>query len=142
MITIKVQDILTKDTDTIDPTCEPFCIYVVREETTTLYIGRSKDPIYRLWQHFNQKGGAALGTFYQEHKDESLAWDIDLYTLADCDILLQKRLREAFHAELSMIEHFHPALNSNNNPNPGKLPERYQKRKLNLDDNAVDVLNF
>jgi predicted GIY-YIG superfamily endonuclease len=142
LITIKVQDILTKDTDTIDPTCEPFCIYVVREEATALYIGRSKDPIYRLWQHFNQRGGAGLGIFYQEYKDESLEWDIDLYTVAECETLLQTRLQEAWKAELSMIEHFHPSLNSNNNPNPGKLPGRYQKRKLNLDNNAVDVLNF
>lgn len=150
MITVSVQDILTKSIDeleALDPYCLGYCIYLIRDADTTLYIGRAKDPIDRLTQHFGRSkrhSGAAIGVFYQEHKDLSVCWIINIYTLEECEQILKQDLRrgESPHAEHLFIQHFRPCLNEKSNPNPSPLPERYQRRKLNLDNNAVDVLNF
>lgn len=147
MITTTIKDIQTKDWQEIDPHDEPFCIYVIRENTTILYVGRANNPLERLQQHFDASSrgsGATIGPFYKRHKDISDSWQIDLYTLEDCEQLLARDFSRggSQYAERFMIQHFHPCLNVTNNPNASPLPERYQKRKLNLDDNAVDVLNF
>lgn len=149
MITITVQDILTRDWQDIDPQDEPFCIYVIREDTTVFYVGRSNSPLDRLQQHFDTStltrgSGSLLGPFYKRYKDMAASWHIDLYTLEDCEHLLARKLIRGGspYAERYMIQHFHPCINGTNNPDPSTLPERYQKRKLNLDDNAVDYLNF
>ena len=150
MLQLTVQDILTKSIDeleALDPNCLGYCIYLIRDEEVVLYIGRANDPIERLMQHFgraSRSSGAAIGRFYQEHKDFSEGWTIDIYTLEDCEQVLNLDLQRGRspHAERLFIQHFRPCLNDTNNPNPSKLPERYQRRKLNLDNNAVDVLNF
>src|SRR5690348_16666481 len=97
MITITVKDILTKDWQEIDPNDEPFCIYVIREDATIFYVGRSNNPLERLQQHFEasptaRSSGATIGPFYKRHKDISDSWQIDLYTLEDCESLLAREL--------------------------------------------------
>lgn len=150
MLQLTVQDILTKSIDeleALDPNCLGYCIYLIRDVESTLYIGRANDPIERLMQHFGRtyrSSGASIGPFYQQHKDLSAYWIIDIYTLEECEQVLKQELRRGGspYAERLFIQHFRPCLNGTYNPNPSPLPERYQRRKLNLDNNAVDVLNF
>jgi excinuclease UvrABC nuclease subunit len=74
MLTLTIQDILTKsidDLEALDPDCVGYCIYVIRDAETVLYIGRASDPIQRLMQHFGRSrrsSGASIGSFYQEYK--------------------------------------------------------------------------
>lgn len=148
MLTVSVQDILAKSLDeleALDPYCLGYCIYRIYDEEATLYIGRSNDPIERLMQHFGRarrSSGAAIGSFYRQHKGLSACWTIDIYTLEDCEQVLNLDLQRGRspQAERLFIEHFSPCLNGTYNQNPSKLPEKYCK--LNLDNNAVDVLNF
>ena len=107
-----------------------------------LYVGCSYNPLERLEQHIGMsnffRSGVCIGSLYQEYKDLSVHWTIELYTRDDCltvlhDLLLQKSYAperlESDSLERCMIELYHPCLNKRNNPNPSKLPERYQRHK-------------
>lgn len=146
MLTVTIQDILTKGWDELNPTSTPYSIYVFRDQEAVLYIGRSVNPFKRLTQHLRisrrSSSGASIGVFYQEYKDLSVHWQIDLYTIAECESLLSASLIAGERAEVAMIQHLHPHLNEINNPCASPLPERYQLRSLYLENNAVDYMNF
>ena len=47
MLQLTVQDILTKSIDeleALDPDCLGYCIYRIRDEEATLYIGKADNP--------------------------------------------------------------------------------------------------
>ena len=106
-------------------------LYVLKAGTCVLYIGISREDIWRRWFNapsshlskvapstwcFNSKAGEAVLRCYPE----SMKWVIELWTADDCIPFLeletrfeQKRVRRDIrHAESLMIEKLRPALNS------------------------------
>lgn len=147
MLQVTVDDILNGDRNKLDPTDEPFCIYVIRDGSTVLYIGKSNDPFARLQAHFGKSwhgSGGSIGPFYEQHKDKAGDWQIDLYTLVECEhVVLQVFSCTAetyrnphFHdamvsrAEIAMIRHYRPCLNGTYNENASPLPEKYAGPKI------------
>lgn len=149
MLELTINDILHGDWEMLDPNNEPFSIYMVREDDVVLYIGMSQDPFTRLYNHFSKYSGAALGTFYKQHRSKAGNWRICLYTLEDCRPYVQQHallLSDVARVEVAMIQHFKPCLNVLNNSNPSLLPEKYANLATNeinsLDDNAVDYIKL
>lgn len=143
MLTLTVKDILEGNWDELDPNNDPFYIYVVRDDNTVLYIGQSVNPFERMLEHFGESwrlSGTGLSTFYKQHQDKSDSWNIDFYTLEDCEpyviqytSMSMNVYRSGSHvhasmnkAEKAMIWHFHPCLNTEINPDPSPLPEKYR----------------
>jgi hypothetical protein len=140
MITVSINEAINGDWDKLDPTNEPHCIYVVREGECIFYVGQSTDIVNRLFEHFEHTGrgsSSRLGSFYDEHKDKSDSWQIDLYTLDDCEPYIVQYTSMSLNvyrngsqmsidkAEKTMMRHFHPCLNKRNNPDPSQLPDKY-----------------
>jgi hypothetical protein len=148
MLTLTPHDILTAsddDLDALDPDCAGYCVYRIYDKDATLYIGRATDPFTRLIEHFGRgtrPSGSAFGSFYQRYSDFTPRWAIDIYTIEECEALLQKPCYDASHAERAMIQHFRPCLNKTNNPYSSRLPAHYPFRSPSLDNNAVDYFDF
>jgi len=139
MLTIAARDVLEGRVDIGD---EPYCIYVVRERETVFYVGRSWDPQQRLREHFGlswRSSGGTISSLYEQYPEEALGWQIDLYTLEECEpqvvVYLHRRLevyqnpahyeKSMRDAEVAMILHLRPCLNVSNNPSPSRLPDQY-----------------
>lgn len=141
MLTITINDILQGDWNTLDPTNEPLCIYVIREGDTIFYVGRSYDPLNRLRAHLGKPlhSDGTFYPFYRQWHEKSYAWQIDLYSLAECEKTVMEyrpisleRYRDAhwhddmvIRAESAMILRWKPCLNDKNNPNASHLPSKY-----------------
>jgi predicted GIY-YIG superfamily endonuclease len=139
MLRTTVKAVLEKTFDAGD---EPYCVYLIREGDVVLYIGRSSDPERRLREHFGlswRESGGSIGSFYEQHEAEAIAWQIELYTLEDCEPYVLQHLPHAMksyrnpareelsdrNAEIAMIRHFRPCLNVLNNFDPSPLPGKY-----------------
>lgn len=158
MRTITIKDVFDGTYAAEDLPEEAYRIYVVREGEIVFYIGQSSDVPNRLLEHFAHIGrgsSSALGGFYDEHKEKSSSWEIDLYTVTDCAPLVREALgmtEEAYYRhnprlvskiEKAMMKRFSPCLNSMGNENQTPLPEKYlDTYYAKLEDNAVDYLAF
>jgi hypothetical protein len=95
MLTISVQDLLHLPWQPAWKT--GFRIYVVREGDIVFYVGQSHDPVDRLLQHLShpeasfQQLPSALGQLILDNRPGSLAWEIDLMTMADCRPFVARR---------------------------------------------------
>jgi len=87
-------------------------IYVVRDETSILYVGKTTDPVCnRLWRHL--EGGSYLGLLYLEHRPISKRWRVEMYTVAECESQIRDaypdtRARDLDTAEQAMIRALRP----------------------------------
>jgi hypothetical protein len=158
MLTVTIKDIIDGDWDKLDGADEPHCIYIVRDGDCILYVGQSVDIFNRLLEHFGHVGrgsGSGLGSFYDAHQDISNSWQIDLYTLSDCEPYITRYTSMSLtvyrngsqnainKAEKTMMRHFHPCLNTRNNPDPSPLPDKYLEeweRAPRINIFAVDYL--
>lgn len=131
MLQLTVSDIIYGDWGKLNPSNEPVCIYVVKDEESVLYIGRSGDPFNRMLEHFGRSlrsSGASLGEFYKEFEHESNSWIIEMYSLEECKNVTKEKCNNINKAEVMMILHFKPCLNERNNPDPSPLPEKYKRQ--------------
>lgn len=148
MLEVSIDDIINGDWAELDPDDLPYCIYVVRENETVFYVGKSERSLNRLEEHFSpssrRSSGGAIGKFYRQHIEESHRWKIRLYTLEDCQPYIQHlpapKRQLLSYVEIAMIQHFRPCLNVKNNPNPSRLPDKYLT--IDLDNNAVDYIHL
>jgi hypothetical protein len=108
--------------------------YLVRNGETALYVGRSKTPLDRLWQHMGWRGlsmrkvadQSRLGQLIDTNMPESFRWTITLFTQSDCEPLIlqhisSERLQKLYSAadqttllaitEQALIDEYHPQLN-------------------------------
>ncbi len=109
-------------------------IYVVRDGELIFYVGQSKrDVVTRFWEHMNKP--SRLGQLIVLNKPASMAWQVEFYTLADCQPFVQQQslfaMQEWQHfdmdmAEQGMIAQMRPVLNKDFNPQPTPLPARYE----------------
>ena len=123
-------------------------VYLYRDGSTVLYIGRSTSPLQRLLEHLGRGDfcdiPSPLGKTIIDNLPLSLGWTLLLLTVADCEPLVRlhrpeyhewylqqmtRRLaREAAEvAEEALIDHYQPCLNIAGNRAPHPLPEKYRK---------------
>jgi len=122
-------------------------IYVVRENETVFYVGKSSDPDRRLAQHmgYERQAPSLLGTLIERSKPFSDSWTVEYYSLQDClPVVFSEfsnlkdeeaktmaiRIALAFEGRMEhyMIKALKPCLNRTNNENPTPLPEKYRER--------------
>jgi len=122
-------------------------LYLYRDGETIFYIGRSTCPLERLQEHVGMgaynRHTSRLGALILAHLPQSLLWQIELRTVAECDVLVYRYrpeyyawylqqiskniVREATEvAEEVLIEHYRPCLNVMGNRQRQALPERYR----------------
>jgi len=143
MLEFTIEKALEGDIDTND-----HYLYLYRDGSTVLYIGRSSSPLQRLYEHLG-KGDfrdipSHVGKTIIDNLPLSLSWSLLLLTLADCEPLVRlhrpeyhewflqqmkhRLAREASEvAEESLIDHYQPCLNIAGNRALHFLPEKYRK---------------
>src|SRR5947207_5838521 len=76
------------------------CLYLYRDQEVIFYIGRSLFPLERLREHLGlgtfDRCRSPLGTLILEHLPHALFWTMELWTIADCDALVQQ-YRPEYH---------------------------------------------
>lgn len=104
-------------------------------------------------------GMSQVGACIIDNAPSSLAWSFDIYETQDAiDVIKCAELDKVFPrivgmmqiswydqrsiVESHLIGQLKPYLNSQLNRNERDLPGKYRTRNLNLDNNAVDVLDF
>lgn len=95
MKTITAQDVLNDDWQIYLCPEDPFCVYVIRDGDTILYIGKARSVGDRLLAHFGKSwrgSNSGFGPFYAEHQDKQDDWQIDLYGLRDCQPIVMQHL--------------------------------------------------
>lgn len=142
MLEATVHDILSGDWDRLDPDDEPFCVYAIFEDDLAIYVGKSDSPFYRITEHFglSVRGNYQLQAIHKAYPQVAKDWKVRFYTLQDCKQYMQQL--QISNAEVAMIRLLHPCLNSTYNRNASPLPEKYEALFCNLEDNAVDYLDF
>src|SRR5579859_2235963 len=126
-------------------------LYLVRDGDTVLYAGRSFNPIERLRQHmgiddsFYRTDTDRIGRLFFYEKPESLEWQVEMYTIADCLSSVRRHIISQFpfyteqlylsevgiqgaisFAEQALIQEHHPCLNVIHNDCPTPLPIQYK----------------
>jgi len=106
--------------------CRFHCIYMIRDEDVIMYVGQSVDIQKRLQAHI---GFDRVGEVICYSLPQSLGWTMELYSLNDCDALLNDCYLDVDSAEFDIIVHFKPCLNELYNRDKPILPERYYDSK-------------
>lgn len=125
---------------------QPYEIYVIRDEETIFYVGKSVDPEDRLLGHMGMDWHATttpIGRFIIEQAPASGNWLFLQYTVEECIPFVHEyraTLSKELYAILSMCNpcdvdvaeealiHLHrPHFNKAMNYNPCPLPEKYRK---------------
>lgn len=100
-----------------------------------------------------------VGKAILDNAPESLSWSFDIYEKDDAIAVIERTplpqalpaLLDMMHVnwyeqrtlvESALIEQLKPCLNVIMNERGGRLPEKYQRRKIMLDDNAVDYIRL
>lgn len=127
MIQATIRELVRGELDTI----ELSGIYIVRDGAHILYIGRSINVIDRLHQHINT--ASAIGDTIWLNRPQSLSWQIELMEPEECRSIAVEEGKSAFKdlrrpigiesAERAMIKHYHPCINTANNPNRLPVPK-------------------
>lgn len=146
MIELTVGDLLDGNLDELALEVRDHNIYIVRDNKTVLYVGRSWHPVDRLWGHLG-RGNLAFGSsseagrFIKVNLPESREWQIQLLTIADCEPYFKqcwwrgrndmRLMRDSIvkDCEDTLIWHYRPCFNIQGNQGPGKrtpLPEHYK----------------
>ena len=134
MQTLTIQTILDKKSDT----SLGHLIYVVRDGALVFYAGQSKrDVVARFFEHLQKP--SRLGEMISLNKPDSLNWQVDFYTMADCRPFVSQKSLFAMQAwehfdmdmaEQALIRELRPVLNRDFNPQPTPLPSTYQGQHL------------
>lgn len=116
---------------------EDYEIYLIRADTTVLYVGQSINTVNRLHDHMGQGRSlepSTIGECIIKNLPVSGGWIFEEYTLEDVrshlgqsELPLRKDILEE-----AMIKYFRPCLNVDGNPNPNKLPVQYEWREMYL----------
>src|SRR5579885_1704143 len=151
MVTITVKEAIECPPGLLDRVADHY-LYAYRDGEVVFYVGRSQSPLDRLTEHLGlagSSGGSRLGNLILDHTPESLAWQMELYTFADCAPLVQqfmpamsvwyeakRAIKPGYDkdmadlAEQALIESLRPCLNSINRANySNPLPQKYIKRR-------------
>ncbi len=132
-------------------------VYLYRDGDVVFYIGMSSSPLDRLQEHIGrgqrQIGKSLLGQTIADNMPEALTWQVEFFTLADCEpLMLQhspgtylwfKTALEQFQADTDcfpesavraaedmLIRLHRPCLNTLGNRQGLRLPERYVKPEI------------
>jgi len=159
MITITVGTLFERKTDGEADTRGHY-IYVIRDKTVTLYVGKTKRGIVnRILEHCGRgerPGMDRVGMLLLENRPKSLSWMIDMLTVEDCGFdrwdYMPQELREELPdwfvpgdvvdmAEQEMMSRLHPCLNVTHNQQPQALPE-YLNSALDLTSTVSDFIPF
>lgn len=135
MLQTTIHDVVNTSWEKINPDCTTYLLYLVRDDETVFYIGQSYSPLDRLQSHmglsWRGEQASKLGICIQENAPDSDNWHVELYTLADAAIYVEKYYGRALPiydisiAEVSMIRVHRPCLNVTHNRDPLPLPAKY-----------------
>ena len=142
MIKVTIQEALSKRLKT-----DGHYVYLYRDDDTVFYVGQSRHPLRRFYQHMGKYRGSysdSVGDFIIENQPESLNWQIEIYTLEECrpfmacsdgyyegcigNPILFGEIVNA--AEVAFIELFRPCFNRIHNLKPTSLPVKYHRPKI------------
>lgn len=150
MITATIGELLDGKLDDLDR--RGHRLYLVRDGETVFYIGKSRNPIDRLWQHLGLAltGGvlwseyfmSQLGHLVKANLPEARSWQVELLTLEECTPVVLERMpylagrweswcqklpdSAADDAEQALIELHGPCLNVMHNRRKTPLPTCYK----------------
>ena len=130
-------------------TCRDHYLYMIADAETWLYIGRSRGPVERLYEHlgFSWRGGRSfVGQVISRNLPHASAWRVQLLTLADCESYVREhktmdlqRYRDPTHldlaidaAEQALLLHLHPVLNVLGNDSVQCLPSQYHSHRSSM----------
>ncbi len=105
------------------------CVYVVRDGNAVLYVGKVESCCIRkrFEMHLGLSGPthtpSKIGTLIHKNAPDSDQWQIEIYTVEDCNEFLAAhgathRVRKVNTAERALIHYFHPSVNIQSNPSP------------------------
>ena len=100
-------------------------LYVIRDETTTFYVGQSECAYARVWSHLQDgfKGRSVVGKFVRVNWPQSIRFTIELLRTRPRSGLTLVRCRN--EAERWLIGRLKPCFNETHNPTPTPVPEGY-----------------
>lgn len=147
MLTTTLQAFLDiEEWQDLDPDDLPLYLYRVYDDEITLWVGKSPDPFNQLHNNLvHRTSHSTLGPFYLENQTLASTWMVDFYTVEDCLPYIQQHMPEQFEkvkrqiqkddlnsncmetAKVALFLNFRPCLNNQGNPNPARLPEKYQR---------------
>ncbi len=112
-------------------------IYVFRDGEFPLYVGKAEDNIIdRLEAHLGltYRSMGTVRKLVDDNLPDSLTWSIDLYSIEECIVFVQRHFTSAQSADVnlaerSMILEFSPPLNRQFNPEARLLPSKYSQRR-------------
>lgn len=111
---------------------QPYEIYVIRDEETIFYVGKSVNPEDRLLSHLGmdwRANSSPIGRFIIEQAPASGDWLFLQYTVKEMQTILG--LCDPCNvdvAEETLIHLHRPHFNKAMNYNPCPLPEKYRKK--------------
>ena len=145
MVQATIKDIIDGNLDQVDLSG----IYIVRDGEHVLYVGRAVDVVQRLHDHIEKWASSAIGDVIHANAPQSLSWQVELMGAEECrsisisfaplyeDLLIPISIESA---ERYMIRHYHPSLNTSNNPNPNRLPSHIKRYPVKIQVGATDDL--
>lgn len=107
------------------PGWQHFDLYLIRDGTTTFYVGQSHSAFHRVWSHIYDgwKGRSLVGRFVL------MNWPQALHFVIEFHVSRTERFSSAQHdlsrAEQMLIAEYHPCFNEVHNPIPTPLPAGY-----------------
>jgi hypothetical protein len=161
MIKITIRDLLVLD-DKLDAKLiklieDSNCrVYLWRDGDIIFYVGKSDVAIIdRLLTHLGRgpwswgEPLSPMGRLVQQNLPESLAWQVELYTIDDCAAEIRRHFPRKHVdsvasdvAEKALILEHRPCLNVVDNNFPQPLPGRYKTTVRDLSDAPCDRLGL
>ncbi len=114
-------------------------VYIVRDEDVVFFVGKTEIGLVK--RMLKDVGMLArepdpvrdrLRRLVADNAPESGNWQVDYLTVKNCEPYVRQhfpnqKMLDVDLAELAIIKHFRPLLNSNNAEQAGELPARYVK---------------
>jgi len=114
---------------------ERYCIYLIKDEETVLYVGQAGNPYDRFISHIGEDWHAdpsPIGKFILQHAPASGAWLFIQYTLEDCQPFVEQHYQTSYYdvdvAEEALIKIHRPHFNKAMNYNPRPLSKKYRQK--------------
>lgn len=124
-----------------------YCIYAFKLKDLYIYIGRSNDPVERVYQHLGDKRAwnksvwrSQVGDAYEFHYPHSREWDIYFYTLEDVEGILNQKFNGSIeYAEQEFIYRMGTVLNATYNVRRKGWPKSYRQKEIPEDSAALHL---